>query len=199
MTKNFLRSTQYLICLNLLCQLFWLAHLNWPDFFHLYLEQLIYLVTSVGIIHTVSGIFIGIYLFKKQFRISFYLLVLYGIYYMFILYYWYQLVIGNVNLDGYMLAYYGLTAISVILGLSLVLSAVRRKIWIKRAGIVIIVFSIMHISAELFPQMMQNPALQMVRTLGSFLASFGSILWILNFQDEIKSLPRESNFLVDGP
>ena len=68
MTKNFLRSTQYLICLNLLCQLFWLAHLNWPDFFHLYLEQLIYLVTSVGIIHTVSGIFIGIYLFKKQFR-----------------------------------------------------------------------------------------------------------------------------------
>ena len=146
-----------------------------------------------------SGIFIGIYLFKKQFRISFYLLVLYGIYYMFILYYWYQLVIGNANLDSYMLAYYGLTAISVILGLSLVFSAVRRKIWIKRAGIVIIVFSIMHISAELFPQMMQNPALQMVRTLGSFLASFGSILWILNFQDEIKSLPRESNFLVDGP
>tara|TARA_B110000046_G_C13016119_1_gene408854 strand:+ start:1329 stop:1685 length:357 start_codon:yes stop_codon:yes gene_type:complete len=118
---------------------------------------------------------------------------------MFILYYWYQLVIGNVNLDSYMLAYYGLTAISVILGLSLVLSAVRRKIWIKRAGIVIIVFSIMHISAELFPQMMQNPVLQMVRTLGSFLASFGSILWILNFQDEIKFLPRESNFLVDGP
>jgi hypothetical protein len=170
-----------------------------PELFMFDLLELKYLIIIVAVVYAVSANFIGIYLFTKGFKISFYALILHGVYYMFILFYWYQLLLGKVNLDSYMLAYYILTTVSLVLGLSLLFSKVRKRIWIKRAGIVILVISSIHITSELFPELMKKPMLQLVRDIGSFLASFGSIFWILNFQDEIKALPHESDNLVDAP
>ncbi len=199
MSKNIIKTTQFFIFLNLLSQLFWVVHLNFPKIIRLNLEQLKLLITVIVIIYIASGIFLGIYLFKKHYRLQLITLIVHGTYYIFILYYWYQLILSKIKFENYKMAYYGLLVTSFLFGLSLLFSETRNKTWIKRSGFVILTICMIDFSFELFPESEDNTVLQFVKQGAGFIGGIVSVFWMLNFQEEIKSLPHESNSLIDTP
>lgn len=199
MSKTFLKTSQLFIVLNFLTQLFWILHFNFPKTIRLTFEQLEILIITVGIIYLVSGVFVGIYLFKNRYKVSFYILILKSLYYLFTLFYWYQLILFKINLDSYKTAYYGLLVVSLSFGLSLIVSKAKKKYWMKIIGIIITCICLMRIIIELIPQTEDKPTVEILQRIIDFAGSVISICWFLNFQQEIKTLPNENDSLIDIP
>ncbi|NOQ72794.1 MAG: hypothetical protein GQ574_12360 [Crocinitomix sp.] len=199
MTKQFLKTAQVFVLLNLLIQLVWIIRINFPQIIPFYLVPIELELITVVIVNSASMIFIGIYLFKKGFKLALYSSILEGVYYACLLAYWYSLILFKTNLDDYITAYYGLLCVSLFYGLILVFSHARTNVWLKWTGIILIAVSVVNLAFEFLAVSNDRSFLNIVKQISDFVGLFTFILMLLNFKKEIKLLPVENDALVDSP
>ena len=199
MNKNFLRTTQFFVLLNLISHIFWLIVLTEGYLFQMLTEQIELIIMVVGLLFFLSSMFIGVYFFKKQFRFTFYVFALYVLSYVIVhLFYW-QLMNKNLFYFYYAdVVQFIAMLLSLLFGVSILVSKARTNIWLKRIGLFMITYSVVTIVND-WLSIEGSRVFDFIRLIVTYSWCLVPIAYLLNFKEEIKLLfPVSNNDVLDG-
>lgn len=109
------------------------------------------------------------------------------------------LLASRMSFENYKLVYHIFLVISFSYGMTIMFSNSGKRIWIKRVGIAVAAICLVNGTFEIFPNYDQYSPIRFFRTAVDFLGGLISVFWILNFQNEIRTVPLESDSLIDAP
>ncbi|WP_157454310.1 hypothetical protein [Crocinitomix catalasitica] len=199
MNKNFLRTTQFFVLLNLISHIFWFTGMIEGFLFRLFFEQMELVIIIVGLIFLISSLFIGMYFFLNQFRFTLFAFALNVLGYLVIFLIYWQIVNKKVDyFEALAELQFIVMLISLLYGVSILISKARTKKWLKRIGFFMVVYSISIIVIELIT-IEADPVFNFIRMIVTYSWCLVPIAYLLNFKEEIKVLfPVSNNDVLDG-